>query len=236
MCSQAIEYALSARSSNDSFVEWGGGYYFPDRFGVARTHRWELLARQARRTWAVMQKTGSRIISFNVSQFDSPDAHKAYEVVAGQTDGLLAILVFQYSPYEAGMGRIFWVRDRKGVELPVITARYSIWEHQNSRPRSGTPAKVAREIRQTVETTPPEHLPRYDWVIAHAWSYFKQAPGASKVLRTCRKRTPQPKVECAAIPRSPGALPASNPASASSARKKWSGASACSTILCRPKP
>ena len=180
LCPQAIEYALSTRSSNDSFIEWGGGYYFPDRFGLARTHRWELLARQARRTWALMQKTGSRIIGFNVSQFDSPDAHKAYEVVAGQTDGLLAILVFQYSPYEAGMGRIFWVRDRKGVELPVITARYSIWEHQNSRPRSGTPAKVAREIRQTVETTPPEHLPRYDWVIAHAWSYFKQAPGADE--------------------------------------------------------
>jgi hypothetical protein len=180
LCPQAIEYALSTRSPNDSFIEWGGGYYYPDRFGLARTNRWELLARQARRTWALMQKTGSRIVGFNVSQFDSPDAHKAYEVLAGQTDGLLAILIFQYSPYEAGKGRIFWVKDRNGVELPVITARYSIWEHQNSRPHSGTPAKVAREIRQTVETTPPEQLPRYDWVITHAWSYFKPASGADE--------------------------------------------------------
>jgi hypothetical protein len=180
LCPQAIEYALATRSSNDSFVEWGGGYYYPDRFGLARANRWELLARQARRTWALMRKTGSRIVGFNVSQYDSPDALKAYEVLAGATDGLLAILIFQYSPYEAGMGRILWVKDRKGVELPVITARYSIWEHQNGRPRSGTPAKVAREIRQTVETTPREQLPRYDWVITHAWSYFKRAPGADE--------------------------------------------------------
>jgi hypothetical protein len=180
LCPQAIEYAQTTRCANDSFIEWGGGYYYPDRFGLARRNRWELLARQARRTWALMKKTGLRIVGFNVSQFDSPDALKAYEVLAGQTDRLLAILVFQYSPYEAGMGKTFWVKDRNGVELPVITARYSIWEHQNSRPRSGTPAKVAREIRQTVETTPQEQLPRYDWVITHAWSYFKQAPGADE--------------------------------------------------------
>jgi GTP-binding protein Era len=43
--------------------------------------------------------------------------------------------------------------------------------------RAGTPARIAREIRQTVATTPPAGLPRYDWVIAHAWSYFKASPG-----------------------------------------------------------
>ena len=57
----------------------------------------------------------------------------------------------------------------------MITARYSIWEHSNRRPRSGTPAKVAREIRETVAATPPAELPRYDWVISHVWSYFRRA-------------------------------------------------------------
>jgi hypothetical protein len=28
-----------------------------------------------------------------------------------------------------------------------------------------------------VEKTASEKLPRYDWVIAHVWSYFKNAPG-----------------------------------------------------------
>ena len=41
------------------------------------------------------------------------------------TDGLLAMLVFQYAPYEAGAGKVFWVKDRLGLDVPVITARYS---------------------------------------------------------------------------------------------------------------
>ncbi|HVM63012.1 MAG TPA: hypothetical protein VMV72_19290 [Verrucomicrobiae bacterium] len=177
LCPEAIEYAVASQSANDSFIEWGGGYYYPDQFGLDRPNRWELLARHAQRTWALMKQNNTRIIGFNVTQHDSPDALKAYEVFARQTDGLLAILVFQYYPYEGGAGRIFWVKDRNGIELPVITARYSIWEHANTRPRAGTPAKIARVIRQSVENTPRDDGPRYDWVIVHAWSWFKKAPG-----------------------------------------------------------
>ena len=176
LCPQAIQYAVATRSPKDSFVEWGGGYYYPDHFGRERPNRWELQAMQAGRTWASMKKTNTRIIGFNFSRYDTPEARRAYEVFAAQTDGLLAILVFQYAPYEAGAGEVFWVKGRNGLELPVITARYSIWEHAN-RERSGTPAKIAREIRQTVEQTPTRKLPRYDWAMVHAWSYFKRAPG-----------------------------------------------------------
>lgn len=180
LCPQAIEYALDTRTTNDWFIEWGGGYYYPDHFGLQRANRWELLAQQARRTWELMRETNTRIIGFNFTRCDSPDARSACEVFAGQTDRLLAILAFQYYPYEGGAGKTFWVKDRNGVEVPVITARYSIWEHANNRERAGTPAKVAREIRETVERTAPAQLPRYDWVIAHAWSYFKRAPGINE--------------------------------------------------------
>jgi hypothetical protein len=180
LCPQAIEYALATRSTNDWLIEWGGGYYYPDHFGLQRTNRWELLARHARRTWELMKKTNTRIIGFNFAQYDSSEARKAYEVFAGQTDGLLAVLVFQYSAYEAGAGQTFWVKDRNGIEVPVITARYSIWEHANRRERAGTPAKIAREIRETVEKAPPGQLPRYDWVIDHALSWFKKASGADE--------------------------------------------------------
>lgn len=171
---QAINFAIETASANDSMLEWGGGYYYPDHFGAARDNRWELLAQHARRTFALMQKTHSRIIAFNVAQHDSADARKAYEVFARETEGLLGILVFQYAPYEAGAGKTFWVKDRSGLDLPVVTARYSIWENSNQRSRSGTPAKVAREIRESSDKL------RYDWVITHAWSYFKQAPGADE--------------------------------------------------------
>jgi hypothetical protein len=180
LCPEAIEYAAATQSPNDWFMEWGGGYYYPDLFGRDRPNRWELLAQHARRTWAMMKRTNTRAIGFNVAKFDSPDALKAYEVFARQTDGLLAILVFQYDCYEAGAGKVFWVGDRNGVEVPVISARYSIWNDTNRRPRSGMPAKVAREIRQTVENAPPAELPRYDWVNTHAWSWFKKAPSAGE--------------------------------------------------------
>ena len=58
------------------------------------------------------------VVGFNVTKFDSPDALKAYAVIAGQTDSLLAILVWQYDCYEAGAGKMFWVKDRNGVEVP----------------------------------------------------------------------------------------------------------------------
>jgi hypothetical protein len=176
LCPPAIDYAVSTATTNDSFIEWGGGYYYPDHFARDRKDRWELLGRQAARTWNLMKKSNTRMIGFNVTKFDSPDALKSYEVFAGQTDALLGILVFQYAPYEAGAGKMFWVKDRNGVEIPVISARYSIWEHANNRVRAGTPAKVARAIRTTVETERNQR-PRYDWVICHAWSYFKKAIG-----------------------------------------------------------
>jgi len=175
LCPEAIDFALATQTANDSIIEWGGGYYFPDRFGLRRTNRWELLTRQAARTWELMKRTNTRIIGFNVSKYDSADARRAYETFAGQTDRLLAILVFQYSAYEAGAGETFWVRDRNGADVPVITARYSIWEHSNERKNAGTSAKVAREIRETVAKARGEQLPVYDWVIDHAWSYFRKA-------------------------------------------------------------
>jgi hypothetical protein len=171
----------------DSFVEWGGGYYYPDRFALDRPNRWKLLAEHARRTWALMELNNTRIIGFNVAQFDSSDARKAYEVFAGQTDGLLGILVFQYAPYEGGAGATYWVKDRNGIELPVITARYSIWANENGRDRAGTPAKVAREIRETVETAHGNNTQRYDWVICHAWSFFRSAPGDDEDAENMRQ-------------------------------------------------
>jgi hypothetical protein len=173
LCPEAIERALDTRTKNDRFIEWGGGYYYPDLFGLARPDRRALLARHARRTWALMGETNTRILGFNVSRVGSPDAVRAYEDIAKATDGLLAILVFQYDPYEGGAGRTFWVKDARGVEVPVISARYALWEHANGRPRAGTPAKVAREVRESTAGGRARH----DWAIVHAWSYFRRAPG-----------------------------------------------------------
>jgi hypothetical protein len=191
LCPMAIEHALATRKPNDWFIEWGGGYYYPDLFGRERPDGRQLLAHHARHTWELMRKTNTRIIGFNVSRPASADALKAYATFASQTDGLVAILVFQYSPYEGGEGRVYWVADRAGVEIPVITARYSIWAHSNDRPRSGTPARVAHEIDKSVMNAPAAELPRYDWVIDHVWSYFRQAPGSDEDAENMPQRDDQ---------------------------------------------
>ena len=67
-----------------------------------------------RRTQAVMQANEKRSSDSMSGDYDSPDALEAYETIARETDQLLAILVFQYAPYEAGAGKTFWVKDRRG--------------------------------------------------------------------------------------------------------------------------
>ncbi|WP_165249311.1 GxGYxYP domain-containing protein [Paludisphaera soli] len=173
----AVDHAAATQGAADSFLEWGGGYYYPDLFARDRPDRWALLARHARRTGELMARNGTPIVGFNFADARSADARKACEVFAAEVDGLLGILAFQYAPYEGGAGEVFWVKDRAGVEIPVVTARYSIWAEANDRPRAGTPAKVAREIRETAEAAPPTDAPRLDWAVVHAWSWFLRAPG-----------------------------------------------------------
>lgn len=168
LCPEAIDYMISTKSSNDQFIEWGGGYYYPNHFGAKRNNRWPLLAAHAKQTSALMKRVHTNIVGFNLTDLDQEDALWAYKTWAAQTDGLLAILVFRYDAYEGGAGQIWWAKDKNGIEIPVISTGYSLWNHLNGRNRAGTPAKVARQIAQYQAGTQ-----RYEWVICHAWSWFK---------------------------------------------------------------
>ena len=134
LCPETLHYCVDTQTVNDTFIEWGGGYFYPDKFGLNRPDGEALLARHARRTWALMQQTGTRIIAFNVSDFDSEASLKAFETYARNMDGLLGILAFQYSPYEGGAGRVLWVKDSHDRVVPVVSARYSLWENASRRP------------------------------------------------------------------------------------------------------
>jgi hypothetical protein len=188
LCPEAIQYAANTRKPNDSFVEWGGGYYYPEMFGARRANRDELLARHAARTWELMKKTNTKIIGFNFHDLFSADARRAFEIFAREMDGVEAILAFQYYPYEGGEGKVFWVKGSGGRDIPVFTCRYAIWENCNQRPRCGTPAKIAREIAQDVAETTKGEAQRLDWVIDHAWSYFRKVPGSDEDAENMEQR------------------------------------------------
>lgn len=176
---QALSYAAETATPRDQLIEWHSGYFYPDLFAIERPNRWELLAEQTRRSWALMRRTGSDIIAYNFRYLDKPDARHALEVMAAQTDGLLAILAFQYSPYNAGAGEVFWVKDRLGQDVPVITLRYQIWWNLNKRANTGTPMKIAREIGAAATVAAQAGQSRHDWALVHAWSYFKSAGPAT---------------------------------------------------------
>lgn len=178
LCPYAIQYAAESRTPKDSFVEWGGGYYYPEMFASQRPNRDELLARHARRTWELMKRTNARIVGYNFHDLFSAEARRAYEIIAREMDGVEAILAFQYYPYEGGAGQVFWIDAGGGRRVPVMTCRYAIWENCNERPRCGTPAKIAREIGDDVSMATGTQ--RLDWVIDHAWSYFRRRPGSDE--------------------------------------------------------
>lgn len=176
-----LDYFKETQTPNDWFVEWGGGYYYPECFGRARSNPQELLARHVRCTWNLMKKSNIRSIGFNFHNLESKEAKEAYQIIAKEMDGVLGVFAFQYAPYEAGAGKVFWVNDGRNRPVPIVTARYTLWVNAND-PKSliGTPAKVARHIIESVKQTPAGSPQRLDWVISHCWSYFKDVPGADE--------------------------------------------------------
>ena len=168
LCPEAMETMIQSKGPNDHFIEWGGGYFYPNHFGAKRNNRWPLLAAHAKQTWELMKRAHTDIVGFNLTDLDQEDALWAYKTWVAQTDGLLAVLVFRYDAYEGGAGQIWWAKDKNGVDVPIISAGYSIWNHLNGRDRAGTPAKVAHQIARY-----QSGQEIYQWVICHAWSWFK---------------------------------------------------------------
>ena len=180
ICPDAVNYAAENCPPGTGFTEFGGGYYYPDRFGKRREGK-NWLAEHARRVWANMQKAGIRILTVNCHEQKSEDAMEAYRTYAKVMKGLIGIMSIQYTPYEAGAGEIIWVKNTEGIEIPVVTARYALWGNANNQgPRIGTPAKVARVINESVAAAKKESRRTYDWTIVHAWSFFKKTTGTDE--------------------------------------------------------
>ncbi|WP_418983196.1 hypothetical protein [Alistipes sp.] len=153
---------------NATIAEYSGGYQYADLFGRALPDRWEALRRYARMTGRHMRRTGVTVLHLMMlGPIDSPDAMRAYSIYAEEIDSLTGIVAIQYNPYHAGRGAVYWVRDRHGIELPVVTARYSLWG-KIDRDGFGRPDQIARRI--DADAAAGDAL---GWTIVHAWSRYK---------------------------------------------------------------
>lgn len=166
------DYLARTRKRNVSLVEFGGGYIFPDCFGRRRDEA-DLLDQYAIRLAAWMKATDTRVLSLLVWDIDSEKAQRAYQTLARRMPDLVGMIAIEYSPYEGGEGRVFWVDNGQGSQLPVMTCRYALWA-QSNRPNTGSPSEVAAMVRRdlTAATKPEDQLA---WTIVHAWSWFRNA-------------------------------------------------------------
>jgi hypothetical protein len=88
---------------------------------------------------------------------------------------LLGIFAFQYYPYSAGKGAIYWVKGCDGDEVPVVSCRFTVWA-QTGRPHDATPASVAAQLSRLPTAGNATSDDAFSWVLVHAWSRFRHAP------------------------------------------------------------
>jgi adenylate kinase family enzyme len=171
---RTLQDILHAATPNDDFILYnGGGYFYPDLYGADRGSS-EALERHAERLRAYCDLTGIRVLAFNFQDWDGPEAKKACGIFARRIPGLLGIFAFQYYPYSAGDGDIYWVTGVGGEEVPVVSCRMTIWAN-TGRPNDTTPARVA----ELLNSLPAQGKPLFSWVLVHAWSWFRDADTSS---------------------------------------------------------
>jgi hypothetical protein len=155
-----------------------GGYFFPDRLGslLSPEARRDVLERHARRVNHFMKRAGLYTYMFICYDLDSPASAEAFSIFAREIEGLTGMFAIQYAPYEAGDGKVYWVKNKAGVEIPVVTAKYCIWANLDQA-RSGTPAKIARLLNEDTRRAAGEGRPSLSWVMTHAWSGFVRHDG-----------------------------------------------------------
>lgn len=157
----------------NSYIEYGGGYQYPDLFAIKRPDRKELLREFAKRINYHLQKMDIKVFGFICHDVRSKASKEAFQIYAQELEGITGMLAIQYFPYELG-GEILWFKNAQGIDIPVSTATYSLWNEVNlKRPNCGTPEYVSSLINREVIAGKKKCV--ISWTIAHAWSDFSKS-------------------------------------------------------------
>jgi len=170
-CPATDAYLVETQPDTSTVILHAGGYYYPDLLGkrLGARVRHELLVTHARRLNHFMKRAGGKTLMFLCMDLDSDAAREAYAVFAQEIEDLVGMFAIQYYPYEGGNGKVYWVKNAEGTDIPVVTAKYAIWAHLKNE-RAGTPAKIARLINEDARGDDP----LLAWTTVHTWSGFKK--------------------------------------------------------------
>lgn len=142
----------------------GGGYYYVDTYSQNGNRKANLKV-AAKRLAAYMRRYQVRLLGVMAMDVKSAAAKEAYQAYVDANEQLEGIIALQYSPYAGGEGEIFWMTNKKGYDIPVITVKYSLWDRLHER--EGSPAFIASELKDEAQEE------SFSVICVHAWSRFK---------------------------------------------------------------
>ena len=154
----------------------GGGYYYIDTYSQ-NNNRNDNLKIAAERLAVSMRRYHVGLLGVMAMDVKSAASREAYQAFVDANDRLEGIIALQYSPYAGGGGEVFWVTNKNGYDIPVITVRYSLWDRIHER--EGSPDFIASKLEAEAQ------VESFSAICVHAWSRFEGNAHGAAAARLC---------------------------------------------------
>lgn len=174
MAPDAYKEMVLTQKDGVSVVEYGGGYHYPDLFASKHGQEAPEITRNLLRKINVhMKRTGIKVFGFIVLDLDSKAAMDAYQIYVDELEDIAGIVAVQYAPYHGGLGDVYWFKNKKGIEIPVVTAKYAMWKDLKLlQDFAGNPRTLPTKINRDIEKNKTDGKKSFSWTSVHAWSEF----------------------------------------------------------------
>jgi hypothetical protein len=164
---------LNQDPENTLVENCGGGYIYIDAYASKKDTQ-SYLDNLAKKVSSNMRQHRIKVLGLFTNDAKSQNAQNAYKAFIQANNRLEGIIAVQYVPYNGGHGEVFWIKNSDGIEIPVITVKYTIWNFGRNEDGQGTPAYIASKIK--------EEGSKFSLVDVHAWSTFADIGTSDDVL------------------------------------------------------
>lgn len=177
MAPAQLHNLMNLRRDECSVLEMlGGGYYYIDTYSQ-NNNRNDNLKVAAERLAVSMRRYHVGLLGVMAMDVKSVVSKEAYQAFVDANDRLEGIIALQYSPYAGGGGEVFWVTNKNGYDIPVITVRYSLWDRIHER--EGSPDFIASKLKAEAQ------VESFSAICVHAWSRFEGNAHGAAAARLC---------------------------------------------------
>lgn len=168
-----LEQLFKTQQDNTAIFE-RGSYYFIDIYADKKGDKAAAIKQMAQMQAQQMKRHNVKILGVvSRKDIDSPASMEFMKALVEANDQLEGIITIQYSPYADGKGRLFWFKNSKGIEIPAVATKYSLWNIKNSdkigknNTYEGSPAYITAKLKAETEETS-----KFSLICIHSWSKF----------------------------------------------------------------